>query len=467
MEFPGTNKINEPLLRFDAHRTNAHNIHPLKGLQEYGPYSLNLCPLPEIRVGVICPLNSFHIIQGLFMELNRNQTPIERKEYLPQFNGFENIFKSKIHLLPESNSIQIDSKKIIDSQNKPYINLSQELSNAIRSMAQRKQDFDVLYIYLPQQWQSGFVDATDNFDLHDFLKAKTAMLSIPTQIIREDAITYRCRCSVMWRLSIALYVKAGGVPWKLNSMDGETAFIGLSYSTRFNTQTNHFDFTTCCSQVFDADGTGLEFLAYDTGEIERHVGENPFLSRNEMRKVMSKSLNLYLRRHSGRLPKRLIVHKTTNFTNSEINGAFDVIPQNIKLELLQIIEHSKWKGIKYNQSGGGELLDNFPVDRGSYVQINPHEILLWTQGNVRLNPSTNFYKEMKNIPSPITIKRFAGDGGWDQNCQAIMGLTKMNWNHDALYDRLPVTLGYAKVLATTIKRMHELINKPYEFRYFM
>lgn len=48
-----------------------------------------------------------------------------------------------------------------------------------------------------------------------------------------------------------------------------------------------------------------------------------------------------------------------------------------------------------------------------------------------------------------------------------MSLTKMNWNQDALYDRLPVTLGYAKVLAATIKRMNNMVNKPYEFRYFM
>ena len=49
----------------------------------------------------------------------------------------------------------------------------------------------------------------------------------------------------------------------------------------------------------------------------------------------------------------------------------------------------------------------------------------------------------------------------------LQHVTKMNWNHDALYDRLPVTLGYAKVLASTIKRMSTMVNKPYEFRFFM
>src|SRR5690606_16981503 len=132
----------------------------------------------------------------------------------------------------------------------------------------------------------------------------------------------------------------GGVPWKLSTMDEDSAFIGLSYSTRFNADTQQFDFTTCCSQVFDSDGTGLEFIAYDAGEIEFRVGNNPFLSRAEMRKVLSKSLTLYQKRHSGRPPKRLIVHKTTHFTKEEIDGAFDAIPAHIKLELLQIVEHS-------------------------------------------------------------------------------------------------------------------------------
>ena len=59
--------------------------------------------------------------------------------------------------------------------------------------------------------------------------------------------------SVMWRLGIALYCKAGGVPWKLAEHDPETAFVGLSYAMRFGA-TQDVTFVTCCSQVFDSDG---------------------------------------------------------------------------------------------------------------------------------------------------------------------------------------------------------------------
>lgn len=467
MELPGYSIISEPQLMFDPLTPKPYSTHPLRGLMDFGPYSNKIAPIDQIRVAVICPIGCFHIVRALYSEFNRTHQPQERKDYLPPFTGFDQVFKSKLVLLDESTSIQFDAQRVMSGSNKPYINLSSELATAIQAMSKQKLDFDVLFIFLPESLSLGFEDKETDFNLHDFIKATTAIHNIPTQVLREGkAINYKCRCSVMWRLSIATYVKAGGVPWKLAASDTETAFIGLSYSTRFNAQTNRYDFTTCCSQVFDSDGTGLEFIAYDAGEVEFSVGDNPFLTRAEMRKLMSKSLSLYQRRHSGRAPKKLIVHKTSYFSRDEIDGAFDAIPSNIHLELLQIVESCNWRGIKYLQSGKSAEPSRYPVDRGSFLQSGPQEVMLWTQGNVNLN-GKDFFKEGKNIPSPILIRRFAGDGGWDQNCQAIMGLTKMNWNHDALYDKLPVTLGYAKVLASTIKRMNNLVNKPYEFRYFM
>jgi argonaute-like protein implicated in RNA metabolism and viral defense len=93
---------------------------------------------------------------------------------------------------------------------------------------------------------------------------------------------------------------------------------------------------------------------------------------------------------------------------------------------------------------------------------------VWTQGNTRLNESSaNYYKEGKGIPAPVLLTRFAGHGSFDTECISLLGLTKMNWNNDGLYDRLPVTLSYAQVLARTIKRMPQISSTPYQLRFFM
>jgi hypothetical protein len=92
----------------------------------------------------------------------------------------------------------------------------------------------VLFIYIPQRWAAGFTGgASDDFDLHDHIKAATAARRLPVQLLREDkALAYRDQASVMWRIGLALYVKAGGIPWKLADADTETAYVGLSYAVR-------------------------------------------------------------------------------------------------------------------------------------------------------------------------------------------------------------------------------------------
>lgn len=97
-----------------------------------------------------------------------------------------------------------------------------------------------------------------------------------------------------------------------------------------------------------------------------------------------------------------------------------------------------------------------------------NSLLLWTQGDIVLSEDgKHFYKEGRGIPEPIILNRFAGHGSWYDSAYSILGLTKMNWNSDSLYDRLPVTLEFAQKLARTIKRIPELEAKPYQYRFFM
>lgn len=463
-EFSGNSRITEPKLLFSAQNSGAVSIHPLEGLLSFGPFSQNLGGhefLETIRIAAIYPEGCYQIIRKLILELNNNHQPVERKNYLKQFPGFRPVFKKSLDLLDEQNCVSLPAD-LIKNVPLPHIVLSQEIVKAIRQMSKIILEFDVLYIYLPDSWSSGFQNLEEGFDLHDYLKAITASFRIPTQIIRENsAIKYKCRCSVAWRLSIATYVKSGGIPWRLSTYDEDTAVIGLSYALRMDAVTDKPQFLTCCSQVFDSDGTGLEFIAYQADEYSTQ-GENPFLSRYEMRRVMQRSLELYLSRHPGRTLKRIIVHKTTPFKADEIEGCFDAFP-NTQIELLQIKQSTPWRAVKLDYP---RHVSNFPVNRGTFLQIASNEILLWTQGLIQ-SDNWSFYKEAKGIPSPLHIVQFAGSDSWYEHCNIIMGLTKMNWNHDAIYDRLPVTLGYATTLASTLKSLPKLGNRPYEFKFFM
>ena len=118
------------------------------------------------------------------------------------------------------------------------------------------------------------------------------------QFLREDsALNYHCRCSVAWRLGIALYTKAGGTPWVLAEVEPGTAFIGIDYALRAGDEAAQ-GFAICCSQVFDAEGSGLEFVAYEADGVHM-LGKNPFLRRDQMLKVMARSLAIYQRKAFG------------------------------------------------------------------------------------------------------------------------------------------------------------------------
>jgi hypothetical protein len=101
----------------------------------------------------------------------------------------------------------------------------------------------------------------------------------------------------------------------------------------------------------------------------------------------------------------------------------------------------------------------------------------WLSGRTRqlhpgvnlINEGCNIYKEgaLKPTPSPILVRRFTGIGGWHDTCAGIMGLTKMDWNNNTLYKKLPVTLVYSKAFADIIQQNPNIVDSVFDFRNFM
>lgn len=461
----------EPSLAFHPERSADRDVHALRGLLRYGPYSAGLVPDP-IRVATIAPHVGADALYDFMKDLREPAKPLERHAYLPEWPGFKNVFGVRMVGAAKDCHIKLaaELEGKIDASGTPHIVLAEALGRALQQLDTRRSEYDVIFIYLPNRWMVAFTgNQPEDFDLHDYLKAITAAKRVPLQLIREDkAMAYQCKASVRWRVGLAIYAKAGGVPWKLADMEPDTAYIGLSYAVRPNASHGP-RFVTCCSQVFDSDGSGLEFIAYDAHEV-RVQRENPFLSQTEMFRVMTRSLDLYCRRHSGRNPKRVMVHKTTEFKREESDGCMEAFHLCESVDLLQLVDDVSWRGVKIERSGDSNKGKpaSYPVNRGTLVGVGPYEALLWTHGGVDgVATQGAYFQGARSTPRPIRLRRHAGHGSWDDSARAILALTKMDWNNDSLYDPLPVTVSYAKVLARIMKRIDSLGTTPYQFRFFM
>jgi len=85
--------------------------------------------------------------------------------------------------------------------------------------------------------------------------------------------------------------------------------------------------------VFDPDGTGFQFVAYDARDFTQDSRNNPYLSYYEIQSVLSRSLEIYQTGHFGRVPRKITIHKNTAFKEEETLGALDSFRDGTEVEL--------------------------------------------------------------------------------------------------------------------------------------
>lgn len=474
-KLPPFTLLDEPFLSFAPNDCQVDE-HPLRGLVKFGPFSKGSFAgyTPRIRIATVGPASTFMRRGELMKELLRSHDAAERKEYVPRYPGFQSLFHVELVSAPSDAHVKWpEAIGQLPGDGTPEQRLFIAMDSALARLNNVREDFDVVLVHFPDSWAAA--TRTRFFDAHDALKALGAKYNIPTQVLNDRAFTFQYKASLAWRLSTALYVKAGGIPWKLariKSIPDDTAYIGLAYALRGDPTNAHY--VTCCSQVFDMDGGGMQFVAFEARDPVTDVSEarrNPFLSRADMRAVIARSLELYQKRNAGQLPRRLVIHKTTAFKKEELDGAYDALAGIQEVECIEVGTHPTWRGVwllDSKKESPRSIPSGYPVPRGTVIVRSGTSALLWAAGNApSVSTKGDFYQGGKSIPKPLQLTRHAGRGPLEMAALETLALTKMDWNNDALYDPVPVSIRYSQRLARTIANAPDLPGKIYPYRLFM
>lgn len=467
-------QIGEPDLVF-ANRSGTGTVrdaHPVRGIMNNRPFDFPLTVQgygTEIRLAVICPKAETRFLQPYLANLGRQIQPSQQEaDYLPPYPGFRNAFGLDLTVAEPGGPGWIICPEPAGSDNRANsVEIGRSINRSIETL-QASFSPNLVLIFFPERWSPyrGFDTESERFNVHDFVKASSVQRGIGTQFLDQSTLSDKLQCRVWWWLSLAFYVKAMRTPWVLDGLDRDSAFVGLGMSYDPN-QEHGKKVVMGCSHIYSSRGEGLQ---YRLSQVENPVffGKNPYLSRDDARRVGEQIRELFFESRSA-LPKRVVIHKRTRFTRDEQQGLREGLSGVSQIEMLEIVIDDT---LRYVASAvdahGGLHEDNYPVRRGSVVRLDDFTALVWVHGvTSAISNSRRYYQGKRRIPAPLSIRRHAGQSDIKDLAEEILGLSKMNWNTFDLYTKLPATVQSSNEIARIGSLLGRFQPRAYDFRLFI
>lgn len=457
--------LDEPQLEFGG--ASGH-VDPRFGLTAYGPADLGTPDAPSaIRVGMVGPADQ---LDGLRQWLERCREPIPAKDeryphLFPSFPGCDidrGLYTTLV--FSDRNTRQVPDRPLRALERLPRMEATRRgvdlYAEELTALGEENR-VDLMIVARPEQlkdsrtrrqiraakrsrWSkdksnSGF----ENF--HDLLKARMLHVRQPMQIVRRstwDKATApppgrgrQDEASRAWNLHIAMYYKAGGVPWRLRrlSTDLTTCFVGISFY-RSNDGTS---LDTAVAHVFNERGDGV-IVRGGTAHISKE-DKQPHLAASDAHTLLQTALDAYRREHHT-LPARVVIHKSSRFVADEIAG-FDSAADARDLAALDLIWITDSEGAWLFRPGTA------PPLRGTLLTLDPTEHALYTGGSIE------FYSTYPGmyVPRPIGIRPAKLTRSHREVAMEMLALSKMNWNQARLDGRYPITLQTAEKVKRVLR----------------
>lgn len=300
------------------------------------------------------------------------------------------------------------------------------------------------------------VDVTGELNFRRALKAKAMHLGKPLQLVRTSSLESSKRgqqddATKAWNFCTALYYKSGPtIPWKLPIDVGRPTSCAVGIA--FYRSRDYQSLNTSLAQIFDELGNGL-ILRGTPVEINKD-DRVPHLSAQQAYDLLANALNEYriaLRNYPG----RVVIHKSSNFTQAEIDGLRQAAKE-LRIDTLDFVTilDSKLRLLR-----NGE----YPPYRGTKIELDEKRHLLYTRGSV------HYYKTYTGlyVPQPIELRIVRSDESPAFLAKEVLGLTKMNWNNTQFDGKYPVTLGCARKVGEVLKYLGDNDSPQIRYGYYM
>ena len=291
-----------------------------------------------------------------------------------------------------------------------------------------------------------------NRDFRRALKAQAMKSEMPIQIgtnnLFEDLPTNQDNATRAWNMSVGLYYKAGGIPWRFKADGPETCFVGLSFH-HLRTPGQHFVYSSL-AQAFSSRGEGFALRGEAIPWAEKQ-GRNVHLTAEQAAKLASRILEEYSE-YTGNNPQRIVLHKTSIFDESEQEGfrhGFHDIPI---VELINI-RPTQFRLLTYG---------TYPPRRGTLCRVNKTATYLFTTGYM---PEWRTYPG-PHIPAPVRLMS-NDEVDMHQVASDILGLARMNWNTASMGSAHPVTLFFSRRVGGIMAEVGPNQQPLSSFRYYM
>jgi hypothetical protein len=210
--------------------------------------------------------------------------------------------------------------------------------------------------------------------------------------------------------------------------------------------------STSVAQVFNERGQGVILRGGPAKYIKDD--KQPHLPFENAYQLLKKAIGAYRDEHET-LPARVVVHKSSLFTDAE-QEAFQKAIDEFNISRRDFITFAQ-SFTRFFRVGA------YPPLRGTFINLDDERSLLYTKGSV------DFFKMYPGlyVPKTLLVRSQGSDQTPKQLASEILALTKLNWNNTQFDAFFPITLKAARQVGDILRHLSDEPPELSRYAYYM